>query len=345
MELATLTRATLHARHLEIPKDLELLEWRELMRKMQQLKDAADFATADLVQFGREKYGAEMVEQVLLELRFTASEIRNGQLLLNLSYRAEGLTKEHHLVLAKANQPSQDHRKWIDLAEKEKLSPLELKKSIEAGKVVRIDGTKPPADEGVPTPHAVAVQFSLYEREIAKRGVEKFPVEALEMIVRELQGVEAFVAKCRSLIAQHRGRAHEAPERTEEVRHAVNPTHAMDTKEAALAAARARWARRKLEKDARELIASGQARNIPQLQAQMEIDNDLACELWDAIAEEPTPEEEDAELAPIVEKALALPAKKAGLTVELLQKRLKLPYEKAVKVLGLALAKRKEWAK
>lgn len=135
-------------------------------------------------------------------------------------------------------------------------------------------------------------------------------------------------------------------------------------------ALKARWAKsgRKVEKTkdpepqkpafaeaiarARELIMSGKAGNVPQLQALMETDNDFACDLWDAIADEKAASAKQDEhrasvtvigaapgkmakkddLDTLIEKARELKESEVAFTVPMLQGKLKIGYQKALQV-------------
>ena len=144
--------------------------WLFVLASWRQLKHVWELGFADILNYGRERFGEEKVEEALHQLEFNLQDAQRalaiGQIPLDL--RVEELTAEHYYILGKADLTPKERGRWAAIAHKEKLSALELQKSIEAGKVVRlrtIEGMSG-RNSGVATIEAISFWFERWENQV-----------------------------------------------------------------------------------------------------------------------------------------------------------------------------------
>ena len=144
---------TLSETGIEFHADLTKHEWIELGEKLARVGKSIGFIIGDWINYGEKQWGqmyAEAIEKTGFDygtLRVYAHVARRVELLL----RNNNLDFIHHSVIAKLKSPD-DQKKWLDAAEKHKLSARRLRVSINKGRVVGIDEMDvEPADRGRPT--------------------------------------------------------------------------------------------------------------------------------------------------------------------------------------------------
>ena len=123
---------------MHIERDLSLEEWKELLIFLNRFKHIFHCSLADVLNYGRAKFSTEAVNVGITQAEFDFADVAKAESIgqLTLEFREKhALTSEHYFVLSR--QPAKDADKWAKIARSEKLTPLELKRSIEAGKVVR----------------------------------------------------------------------------------------------------------------------------------------------------------------------------------------------------------------
>lgn len=139
------------------------------------MKDAYKFVLADIISYGLKNFGREKVDEGLIQLQFNLGEVNEafaiGQIPLPL--RVERLKPEHYYILGKADLTTKERGKWAALADKHELEPMELQKSIEAGKIVhqaaidQISGK----NSGITTIEGISWWYDRWERQIGGREV------------------------------------------------------------------------------------------------------------------------------------------------------------------------------
>ncbi len=154
----------------------ELIYFGEMRRSM-------NFWQARHLGYGRREYGEEKVAEAMdqMSLEFADVEAMETLQKLETSPRSE-LSAEHHFVLAKAGVDAEAQTTWLETAWREKLTPVELRKSIIAGKVIRSEASgNGPHSAGVASPHAVRQQFDFWVRQAGDgwRGLDRGQKEQL----------------------------------------------------------------------------------------------------------------------------------------------------------------------
>jgi hypothetical protein len=166
-------RLTSHGLHIE--GELTYEQWQQTLRAIQSVKSAYHCVLADHIIYGRQRFGIAQVavalEQAELDLADVTKADAIGQLTLDFRGRHQ-LNSEHFFVLSKIDLPK-DREKWAQIANRENLSPLELKRSIEAGKILRASQIQTTSGQGsgINTIQGVIFRMQQWEREMG--GAEK----------------------------------------------------------------------------------------------------------------------------------------------------------------------------
>lgn len=136
-------------------------QWYDLLRSAKLFKECGDFIYADIIGHGRREFGdalvAEAIEQLQFDWQDTLRAYAIGQILFD--FRSEKLSSEHYYVLGSAITDEKERMRWAAIAEKHELSALELKKSIEAGKVVRQEDVNSSSGRGAGIANMQALRF------------------------------------------------------------------------------------------------------------------------------------------------------------------------------------------
>jgi hypothetical protein len=167
-------------------------EWEQVGRYVWIARKYALCWMADWRSAGRRHFGNLTVEQYSKHLQLEFKDIVACEALEALEMRSENLSVDHHVSLvktlpddglSKARKEWQEAaQRWLKIAEEEKLTPKELKKSIAAGAVVR---DAPPEEKlrlnandrsvGLVTIEGVHMQFNLWLKKV--REDDGFPTE------------------------------------------------------------------------------------------------------------------------------------------------------------------------
>jgi len=153
-------------------------EWFQLGRYLSAARRHSIRWMADWRLSGRREFGDERVAEAESQLELDFKDLRAAAALEALECRVPALTDEHHFVVSKAKLASEDDRQqWLDRAEREELSPAELRLSIKAGEVVRMTprgGSNLNPEAGVVTIEGTTQKFLMWEREVRAKG---FPLK------------------------------------------------------------------------------------------------------------------------------------------------------------------------
>ena len=162
-----------------IPGKISYERWRDLLAAWKQIKGIWELGFADFINYGRKQFGEEKVDVALQQLEFDLGDANRALAIgmTPLGLRIEELTVEHYYLLGKAERDgkltAKERGRWAAVAHKEKLSALELQKSLEAGKVVRlavIEGMSG-RDSGVASIQGISFWFERWESQVG--GEEK----------------------------------------------------------------------------------------------------------------------------------------------------------------------------
>lgn len=155
----------------EFRGDMGYEQWAQWMMGLKNFKDFFHVLLADGIRYGRDKFGEERVEAVLDQCEFDFADCGKATSIGNMAkeLRTTQLTPEHWFVIGMdlKDKPDQ-HPKWINLAVKHELSPLELRKSIQEGKVVRQDDVDQRSGRGagLVTIQGLRFTFDNWERKV-----------------------------------------------------------------------------------------------------------------------------------------------------------------------------------
>jgi hypothetical protein len=120
-------------------KPLSPDQWREVGLMLKSTRRAQAFLDADWLRYGKQNFDPDMVDDAVRQMEFTFTGGQAAAELLGevpLEKRRPGLTSGHYQEIARLGT-AKEQDKWAKIAEAEKLTPNDLKKSIAAGQVVR----------------------------------------------------------------------------------------------------------------------------------------------------------------------------------------------------------------
>ena len=114
-------------------------DWRFHMQSLKQIQTASKKVLADMVRYGLEHFGEAEVHGTMEQLRFELGEAKQALVIAALpqSLTDGPLSPEHQYVLGKDLETPEERDKWAKIAEEQKLSPADLRTSIEVGEVSR----------------------------------------------------------------------------------------------------------------------------------------------------------------------------------------------------------------
>jgi hypothetical protein len=131
-----------------LPEDLLPEQWAEVGDYLATAGRAWGVWMGDWAKHGKAKYDAQFVAITMGQMNLPLHGIERFELQAQVlpESRPEtfggGVTPEHLLVVSKRCEDDVDRRRWLEVAEKEGLTPRELQASIRAGQTVKIDTEK-----------------------------------------------------------------------------------------------------------------------------------------------------------------------------------------------------------
>ena len=122
---------------LDLPETTTLENVKEILRAFKAFETTGTLALADVLSFVQRQGWEREVEQYMGQLEFDLSAVRRAQAVNEVprALRSPLLNAEHYWVVSGLEQDLQT--KWLAAAVKHRLSAFELKRSIEAGKVLK----------------------------------------------------------------------------------------------------------------------------------------------------------------------------------------------------------------
>lgn len=183
--------------------DLTEEETRDALYGFQGVRREFGSFYSGFVRWARDKHGDFFVDEIFGQMQLPLNDAKQYDAIARVPWQARNaaFSDEHYYVVGKADLKDPEREKWLEIAHDEDLSPLELKRSIEEGKVVHQEET--PAGKGsgsgIVTIYAVRMIYMQWARKCAS------PVLAGELkeqtaILEELRPILEFADKLRAAI-------------------------------------------------------------------------------------------------------------------------------------------------
>jgi hypothetical protein len=181
METLALTnnpKFTYSATGIEFHSDLTYGEWAAMGMQLAPMAKAIGFLVGDWINYGVTRYGEKYVEAT----RATGLSVETLTMYSLVARRVEIRTRvrnldfTHHRVVAKLKDP-EDQKKWLTLADEDRMSVARLRKSINAGRPITREEHKAEAED---TTDRGYVTYLASLNEIRRwwiRETDKLPVE------------------------------------------------------------------------------------------------------------------------------------------------------------------------
>lgn len=122
-----------------IEGEMSVDQWRELMAMWRTVKTSFHVGLADLVAYGRKRFGEAVVQETMEQLEFDLVDAKQAVEISLLPYECRNLwmRTEHYMVIAGATLTPKEAVKWSEAAMDHSLTHAQLKLSIQAGKVLK----------------------------------------------------------------------------------------------------------------------------------------------------------------------------------------------------------------
>jgi hypothetical protein len=180
-----------------IPENLSYAEWFKQVQGLRMVKHLYHAALSDLVKYGRKAYGESAVDDAMRQLHFDLSDVYRANALValesGLKLKAD-LSQELRYVIGKelADNPEKQEE-WANIAVAEKLSPAELRMSIQTNKVVH--GLRSERSPGIVSFESVSMSFQRAVRQYGgTEHIRQMDAEDRAKIVKLLEPVTRFIA-------------------------------------------------------------------------------------------------------------------------------------------------------
>jgi hypothetical protein len=166
-------RVTPHG--LKIAGDMTFQQWNDQLKSIQLVKSAFHCVLADHINYGRKQFGDAQVAVALEQAEFDLADVVKADSIGQLTFdfrEKHKLNSEHYFVLSKI-ESGRERERWAAIAKREDLSALELKRSIEAGKILHANQIASSSGQGsgINTIQGVMFRMQQWEREMG--GAEK----------------------------------------------------------------------------------------------------------------------------------------------------------------------------
>ena len=183
------------ANGLVFDKALTIDQWKEVGRMLKAARTATLWWEADWMQYGKESYQEDDWDEAVDQLEF---DFVGGKydLLMSLAAvpierRRPGLSAQHYLFLTKL-PTVKEQDKWAKVAEVEKLTPMDLKRSIAQGEVIRGSEER---QGGVNTIQEVVRSFAKWHSDVESRDpIENWSKEKHKELLAEMKLIVDLVA-------------------------------------------------------------------------------------------------------------------------------------------------------
>ena len=183
------------ANGLVFDKPLTIEQWKEVGRMLKAARTATLWWEADWMQYGKASYEEtdwdEAVDQLEFDFVGGKYDLLMSLAAVPIERRRPGLSAQHYLFLTKL-PTIKEQDKWAKVAEVEKLTPMDLKRSIAQGEVVRGSEER---QGGVNTIQEVVRSFSEWHRQVESRDpIENWSREKHRELLAEMKAIVDLVA-------------------------------------------------------------------------------------------------------------------------------------------------------
>lgn len=191
---------------LEFLGEMTADQWCDALSLFRTIKDAWDYFLADLLTYGRKKFGDEFVSTKVQQLEFDLADITRATCIGEVprEARRQALTAEHHYVVALKIPESEreaDRARWLELAEQHSLTPTDLRRSIEAGQVLTSEERQTSGGTGsgnIYTVHGLRFFWERWQRKTGgTKAIEKLSLEERKRVYEELKPIHDFAEQLR----------------------------------------------------------------------------------------------------------------------------------------------------
>jgi hypothetical protein len=196
------TEITRHG--LSITRDLTIEQWRSMLERLRLVKECYHTALSDAIRYGRTRFGRDAADQAIEQLQFPFADINHAESIgevPRLLRETYSLTSEHYYILGllfSGDTTSQEM--WAKRTVEHRLSPIALRRSIEADQIITDDDLRQRTgnSSGIPVLQAVALPFTRWSRSIGGLdGVAKLKRDDQIAILQELTPIVEFALKLR----------------------------------------------------------------------------------------------------------------------------------------------------
>ncbi len=181
-------------------------QWREALFAWKKGGDIFHIGLADFIEYGKKEFGEDKVDETLELFDFDMADVLKshaiGQLPLDL--RDVSLTSEHYYILAKGLPSAmKEQARWAAIAKKNALTPIELKRSIEKGEVVKqaeIERTSG-QNSGLPNIEGLAMTFQRWTKQVGgEENILKQPDDWKRKFLDEVHPIVELAQKVESTL-------------------------------------------------------------------------------------------------------------------------------------------------
>lgn len=177
----------------------EDLTWEETQAILTSFKLFADFGTlglADVLTFARRKGWLEQMEIALANLHFDQSAVKKAMAVGDVprGLRHPALTAEHYYIVS--GLLYEDQVRWLDASVANKLSPLALKRSVEAGRLLtevelqNLTG----AGSGILNYHGILTSWQRWEKKVGgSEAILSWPAPVRRRWLEDVRGLRDLI--------------------------------------------------------------------------------------------------------------------------------------------------------
>jgi hypothetical protein len=205
MQLAQIPQVQFTQAGLILPDTLSKDESVRIFRALREMGDAVEFALGDWANHHERSFGKESLHEVLKQEEFPWARTFQAQTISQLPHderRPRTLSPKHHLAIAKVQQPEK-RQQWLAIAEQERLTPIELTRSIRKGTVVHQADHKSETGLGIGRRSTEAVRESFIRwihqiadtEEEALKEIATWPTHVKTLMLAPLRDIVLFVQK------------------------------------------------------------------------------------------------------------------------------------------------------